>query len=508
MSRRMPQVVLALALLSFVLPLGSVLSQGGPIVASDDFSTGQLNTDLWTFVNPEGDGSYRLTGAGSSDAWLNLTVTAGIDHDVWTEGNHSVRVMQNSADTNLDLEVKFETPVSRGYQLQGLILEQDQNTYLRFDFYTDGNDTNVFGVAFRDGMPVRATQNLTRAGAAGIYPLYMRISRRGDLWRQSYSLDGETWTRAAEFTYPIMIQSVGIFAGNTGNNPPEFTSVVDYFYNLSAPIAAEDPYDATLAALYPSPTFTPSMTPTPTATYTPTPTPTVTPTPTPTPFPTPMTLSSDTLAFRSDDFSAPELNMDLWTFTDPIGDDRFLLTGQGTEDAYAVILLPEGSSHDVWVQQNDAPRLMQPALNANFELEVKFSGGVISKYQMQGIFVWQDEGTFLRLEFYSDSNNTHMLATIFIDGNPTRNPVIYDEIIAQNGFAPLYMRIKRDGHNWSQLYSLDGRLWTQGAQFTFPMVVTEVGFYGGTAGLNPSHGVRVDYFENLADPITQEDPVK
>jgi len=75
----------------------------------------------------------------------------------------------------------------------------------------------------------------------------MRISRRGDLWRQSYSLDGETWTRAAEFTYPIMIQSVGVFAGNSGENPPEFTASVDYFYNLSAPIVDEDPYDATLA---------------------------------------------------------------------------------------------------------------------------------------------------------------------------------------------------------------------------------------------------------------------
>lgn len=506
MSGRIPLVVLALALLSVAIPLGSILSQGGPIVTSDDFSTGQLNTDLWTFVNPQEDGSYRLTGAGSSDAWLNLTVTAGIDHDVWTDGPLAARVMQNAADTNYDLEVKFESPVSGMYQLEGLILQQDSRNFLRFDFYSDGGNTNVFAVAFKDGAPVQATRNSLRAGDAGIFPLYMRVSRRGDLWRQTYSLDGENWMRAAEFSYPIVIQSIGIFAGNSGDNPPEFTAVVDYFYNLSAPIAEEDPYDATLVALYPSPTFTPSMTPTPTATFTPTPTPTVTPTPTPTPFPTPMTLSNDTLAFRSDDFSAPELNADLWTFTDPVGDARFSLSGQGTEDAYAVILLPEGSGHDVWVQDNSVPRLMQPALNANFELEVKFAGGVTRRYQMQGIFIWQDEGTFLRLEFYSDSNDTHMLATTFIDGNPTR-PLIYDEIVAENGFAPLYMRVMRDGHHWSQLYSLDGRLWTQGAQFTFPMVVTEVGFYGGNTGLNPSHGVRVDYFENLADPIVQEDPV-
>ena len=51
-------------------------------------------------------------------------------------------------------------------------------------------------------------------------------------------------------------------------------------------------------------------------------------------------------------------------------------------------------------------------------------------------------------------------------------------------------------------------MWTQGAQFTFPMVVTEVGFYGGNTGPMPNHGVRVDYFENRADPIANEDPAE
>ena len=498
-------LVALMVALCVALPAGTILSQGGPIIISDDFSTGQLNTNLWTFVNPMEDGSYRLIGAGSDNAWLNLTVTAGIDHDVWTGGNNSVRLMQPAADTNLDLEVKFETPVSQRYQLEGLILEQDEGNYLRFDFFTDGSATFVFGVAFNAGVPVQSTVKQASAGDAGIFPLYMRLARRGDLWRQSYSFDGENWMHGAEFTYPIMIHSVGVFAGNSGANPPEFTASVDYFYNLALPIAEEDPYDATLVALYPPPTYTPSLTPTPSPTFTPTSPPTLTPTPTATPFPSPAVLTADTLAFRSDDFSAPGLNTDLWTFTDPMGDTRFDLSGQGTEDAYAVILLPEGASHDVWRQVNSVPRLMQPALNANFDLEVKFASGVSRRYQMQGIFVWQDEGTFLRLEFYSDSESTRMLATTFIDGNPTQ-PLIYDRSIVENGLAPLYMRVVREGHDWSQLYSLDGLVWTQGAQFTFPMVVTEVGFYGGNTGPTPNHGVRVDYFENRADPIVNEDP--
>ena len=93
MSRRKPLLVLALALLSAALPIGSILSQGGPIVTSDDFSTGQLNTNLWTFVNPQGDGSYRLIGAGSSDAWLNLTVGLLQSDGMVSGGNYQISVI-------------------------------------------------------------------------------------------------------------------------------------------------------------------------------------------------------------------------------------------------------------------------------------------------------------------------------------------------------------------------------------------------------------------------------
>ena len=48
---------------------------GSPV--SDDFASGALNTGVWTFVNPQNDGTVSLQGSS-----LLLTAPAGISHDV------------------------------------------------------------------------------------------------------------------------------------------------------------------------------------------------------------------------------------------------------------------------------------------------------------------------------------------------------------------------------------------------------------------------------------------
>ena len=77
-------------------------------IQSDDFRTGSLNTGIWSFVNPVGDGSYSFTGANTPDAWLNISMPAGSDHDLLVSNNKAPRVMQNANNTNFDVETKFE----------------------------------------------------------------------------------------------------------------------------------------------------------------------------------------------------------------------------------------------------------------------------------------------------------------------------------------------------------------------------------------------------------------
>ncbi len=59
--------------------------------------------------------------------------------------------MQTASDTDFETEVKFESGVSEKYQLQGLLVEESAGTFLRFDFYSDGNSTRIFAASFTDG---------------------------------------------------------------------------------------------------------------------------------------------------------------------------------------------------------------------------------------------------------------------------------------------------------------------------------------------------------------------
>ena len=54
-------------------------------IVSDDFHLPLLNTSLWTFVDPVGDCDYDLVGSNTADAWLNIEVPAGTEHQLWDE---------------------------------------------------------------------------------------------------------------------------------------------------------------------------------------------------------------------------------------------------------------------------------------------------------------------------------------------------------------------------------------------------------------------------------------
>ncbi|MCB0130388.1 MAG: InlB B-repeat-containing protein, partial [Caldilineaceae bacterium] len=201
-------------------------------IVSDDFSACSLNTSLWNFSDPVGDGGYSF-GNGR----LELIVPGGSSHDVWDGGNNAVRVMQAASDSNFELEVKFESGVVDTYEMQGLLVEEDSGNFLRFDFYGTGANTAIFAARFDAGTPSIIYNGDVAGGNAA--PLYMRIRRLGDQWTQFYSVDGQSWTQASSFTRAMTVNAVGIFAANSSNNPAH-TAQVDYFFNRATPIAGED----------------------------------------------------------------------------------------------------------------------------------------------------------------------------------------------------------------------------------------------------------------------------
>ncbi|MFZ3384619.1 MAG: DUF1349 domain-containing protein, partial [Candidatus Methanoperedens sp.] len=232
-------------------PYGTIISNSSTLtvknIVSDDFNALAINTSNWTKIDSIGDSKVATIGTGTQNALLNITLPAGVSHDVWrtggTGGNDAPRIMQTADNSNFEIETKFQSQMTSAYQMQGIIIQQDNDNYLRFDFTRNASATNIYAAIFASGsVPVtKINVKITPANSS----LYMRINRTGDNWKQFYSTDGTNWTLAANFSHTMIVSMVGPFIGNSGTSAPAFTGLVDYFFNTSSPAVPEDEIDVT-----------------------------------------------------------------------------------------------------------------------------------------------------------------------------------------------------------------------------------------------------------------------
>jgi regulation of enolase protein 1 (concanavalin A-like superfamily) len=233
-----------LVFLVFFLP--TLVEADAGTFDSDDFNSFNLDTVLWTFSDPVGDATLMMTGTNTTDAWVSISVPAGTSHEVWTGENSAPRIMQSATDTDFELEVKFESGLSQKYQMQGVLVEQDDDDFLRFDFHSDGSSTMIFATSFIGGTPTEPPLVSSAITTTNVHPLYMRVKRQGDLWTQSYSYDGVGWTTPVTFTHALTVNWVGLFVGNSGVrsdglDSPAHTGDMDYFFNTADPfVPGED----------------------------------------------------------------------------------------------------------------------------------------------------------------------------------------------------------------------------------------------------------------------------
>ncbi len=240
----MKRTILIFSLLSivFALPINSFA------IVSDDFNVCALDTGTWTFVDPVGNAGLSISGAGSGDARLEISVPAGSNHDPWSV-NEASRLMQPAMDADFEVEVKFDSSVTQRYQDQGIIVEESGNNWLRFDIYSDGSHTKLFAASMVNGTASTKTNATIATGS----PVYLKVTRTGDVWDFRYSFDGSNWTLGTSFSHAMTVSSVGPYAGNlgSGGSAPAHTAIVDYFFNTASPIASEDgaalPSDAVLS---------------------------------------------------------------------------------------------------------------------------------------------------------------------------------------------------------------------------------------------------------------------
>ena len=224
---RLPIVIVA-ALFLFV-------PATAPAQTSDDFAPETSLQPFWRFFDPIGDVDYELTGAN-----VIVTVPSGTTHDLWRgDANKAPRFLQAAPDTDLGLQVGFESLPYARIQLQGIILQNDHDTFLRCGTFHDGTTLKIFKV-FVDGDSVG---NYDDKHVPVVPPRHLRVQRAGLNWTYEYSEFGATWHTAYTFTQAISITEVGFYVGNAPSNNPYYVGVIDYFMNLDTPINDSDSYN-------------------------------------------------------------------------------------------------------------------------------------------------------------------------------------------------------------------------------------------------------------------------
>ncbi|MEL6828599.1 MAG: Ig-like domain-containing protein, partial [Pseudomonadota bacterium] len=198
---------------------------------SDDFSSGSINSSIWTIEGPSG--IVAGVGENADDNFLELVTPDG-NYDVW-QTNNGARAMQNIADSDFIVSTRFLTTPTDKFQLQGLLVEQDVQNWLRFDTYSNGTKLFAFAAITVDGRSTMAFRVEIPEGSAE----HLRLDRSGDTWTFEYSQDGTNWTTAGSTTHSLTATSAGVFAGNV-RDAIGYTARVDYVEFGSDPILDED----------------------------------------------------------------------------------------------------------------------------------------------------------------------------------------------------------------------------------------------------------------------------
>ena len=206
---------------------------GGPV--SDDFHSSVLNP-MWTFYAPC-CGFLKMNGTDALLIVPSVTV-----HDIYGV-NQGVELLQQIADVDFEVEVKFDSIVTQGDQVEGILVQQDALDFIWFAVYHDGTTPRLFAVSSTGGTPSQAYNNPITI-APGSTSFWMRVKRSGSIWTQSWSVDGTTYNTATPFSHALVVSSIGPAAGNDNdphNDPtPSFTGAVDYFFNTASPISPTD----------------------------------------------------------------------------------------------------------------------------------------------------------------------------------------------------------------------------------------------------------------------------
>jgi cytochrome c len=200
---------------------------------SDEFAGTSLDKCRWNDVIRDDPSLYRLSGGQ-----LQVDTATG---DIYGTGNSGTNnfILQRSPDADWTVETKVDaTQLSEQYQQGGLLAYADDDNYVKLDVVADNTAGQpvALRIEFRSEVggtiqnPQPQVQNLTSA------VWYLRLTRSGDVFTGSYSMDGVTWTDFQTVNNSALGDTPGVGLYTIGTNQSASKTVsFDYFHMTTTP---------------------------------------------------------------------------------------------------------------------------------------------------------------------------------------------------------------------------------------------------------------------------------
>jgi hypothetical protein len=509
-----------------------------PTVASDDFSS-PTPSPFWSVVDPVGDVVVNYNGRNAI-----VSIPSGIKHDLFPGANLATRFRQEGPVGDFGVEAKFESVLTKRYQMQGIVVEEDANSYLRFEVHQDTlNGTGVKGyvaVVLNDVVTVPFVGNLPQAPAH-----YLRVTRAGTTWTLRHSVDNLSWSTLTTFNAALDSAYVGPYIGTTATGSavsPSFVGSIDYFFNTASPLVDDGGTGADVDAPIISGVSATVGTPAGGATVSWTTnepatsrvdwglntqytggTVTGEAAVTQHSIVIPTLTCGTNFVYRvratdpsnnvgtaaglalttppcpagafTDNFDGGSLDP-RWIVRNPFGDGAIV-----PMNGLVSMAVPGGLRHDVTTTNNAALRMVQLVPNGDFQVQVGFESVVNFGFQLQGLVFEQDDSNLVRFDIFNDGSQTK----VFV-GRLTSSSLQTLGTVVVPGSVPGTLRATRTGTNWRFEYSPDdGVTWQLAWTGTLNAVVNRMGPFVGNSAPQaadvPEHTALVDYFRSSADPL-------
>ncbi len=179
----------------------------------------------WTWVDPVGNSTWSLT---ANPGHLRMVLPAGSTHNCWPGLLNCVRLLTPLQPGDFTAETKIDgAALGQRAQGYGILFWQDQNNFIRFEFWSYGSTVYVAAWRVSNGsgsqpLPLKTVM----PGSSNL----LRVSKTGSTYQFSYSINGgSTWLLAGTFSASgFSPASVGVEANNY-EFMPSTTANFDYF---------------------------------------------------------------------------------------------------------------------------------------------------------------------------------------------------------------------------------------------------------------------------------------